>query len=89
MLNLSRARTSDIPFVTAIAFLRATQDNLFNEITSKEIYDLLAGENNTEINPVMNIFELSSFADNLNETVSIISETLKDEETNKLIGARA
>ncbi|MEC7929174.1 MAG: RecQ family ATP-dependent DNA helicase [Pseudomonadota bacterium] len=89
LLNLSRARTSDIPFVTAIAFLRASQDSYFNEITSKEIYDLLAGENNTEINPVMNIFELSSFADNLNETVSIISETLKDEETNKLIGARA
>ena len=88
LLNFSRARSSDIPFVTAIAFLRATQDNLFDEIISKEIDNVLAGENNIEINSVMNVFELSSFADNLKDTVSLISETLADEETKKLIGVR-
>ena len=88
LLNLSRARSSDIPLVTAIAFLRATQDNLFNESVSKEIDSLLTNENNTEINSVKNVFELSSLTDNLNDTVSLISETLTDEETRRLIGGR-
>lgn len=88
LLNLSRARSSDIPLVTAIAFLRASQDNLFEESVSTEIANLLASENSAEINSVKNVFDLSFLTDNLNDTVSVISETLADEETRRLIGVR-